>query len=246
MTSFSRIALAALLAIGLAACGDNGEESITRDEAYAPIAAPAGQSWAETVEITPEGGWRMGNPDAPIKLVEYGSLTCPACAAFSVEGSEKLAQQYVGSGRVSFEFRSAPIHGAMDLALTRMLQCGPKESAIPMADQIWANLNTILEPAQQNPAALEQAIALPDSQRFVAFAEVAGLYDFFAARGLSVDQARQCMGDFTAIEALADQLNGQMSEDSISGTPTFFLNGRNIGSLRWPEVEANLQNAGAR
>ena len=33
-----------------------------------------------TVARTPEGGFRMGNPDAPVKLIEYLSLTCPHCA----------------------------------------------------------------------------------------------------------------------------------------------------------------------
>ena len=247
MTPLRSITLATVLALGLAACGDDAaEETTTRAEAYQPIAAPAGTQWTETVAITPEGGWKLGNPEAPITLVEYGSLTCPACAAFSQEGMAPLTQQYVASGRVSYEFRSVPLHGAIDLLLTRILQCGPKEAAIPLAEQVWGNLNQVLEPVQANQAALQQAMTLPEDQRFVAYAQAAGLYDFFAARGVSVDQARQCLSDFPAIKSLAEKIQGQADTDSINGTPTFILNGRNIGSLRWPEVEANLQNAGAR
>ena len=52
--------------------------------------APAGKSWAETVVITPEGGYRMGNPDAPIKIVEFASLTCSHCAEFAEAASASL------------------------------------------------------------------------------------------------------------------------------------------------------------
>ncbi len=31
--------------------------------------------------MTDSDGYLLGNPDAPIKLIEYASLTCPACAA---------------------------------------------------------------------------------------------------------------------------------------------------------------------
>ena len=70
MIPLRRIALATVLAIGLAACGgDGGDEATTRAEAYEPIAAPAGQSWVETAAETPEGGFVIGNPNAPLKLV---------------------------------------------------------------------------------------------------------------------------------------------------------------------------------
>ena len=38
------------------------------------------QDWTRVAARTPEGGFRMGNPGAPVKVVEYLSLTCPHCA----------------------------------------------------------------------------------------------------------------------------------------------------------------------
>ena len=244
--SLSRLIVAGLLALALAACGQGDKGEAGSAEKVAPVAAPAGKAWTDVVSKTPEGGWRVGNPEAPIKFVEYGSLTCPACAAFSQQAMEKLLKDYVGSGRVSYEFRSVPIHGAVDLVLTRLIDCGPREAAVPLAEQIWGNHSAIMEPLQRNEAALQQAFTLPDNQRFVAWAQAAGLYDFFATRGMSVDQARQCLADFPAIKALADQLSKQMTADEVQSTPTFFLNGRNLGSLNWAEVETSLQAAGAR
>lgn len=241
---------AAPFALAVAACGDSGEDGgTTAGEPVAQVAAPQGQQWVDTVAITPEGGWRIGNPEAPIKLVEYGSLTCPGCANFSQTGIPTLRETYVNSGRVSFELRSVPLHGAVDLVLTRLLQCAPKESAHPLAEQIWANLTAVLDRVQANQAGIEQAMSLPENQRLVAYAEQGGLLEFFAARGISTEQAQQCLSDFPAVQALAEKLQTQTNADGVTGTPTFFLNGRLVElspGATWPQVEAALQNAGAR
>jgi protein-disulfide isomerase len=246
MIPFRRIAIATVLAIGLAACGgDGGDGETKRAEAYEPIAAPAGQSWLETVTETPEGGILLGNPDAPVKLVEYVSHTCPACAAFAAEGAEPLREKYVSTGVVSYEMRNQ-IHNALDLALVKLTRCSGPQAAIPLAEQVWANLPQVMAPVQQNPQVIEQAMALPEAQRFPALAQGTGLTEFFAARGIAVDQQTQCLSDFASIQAVAEASDTQSKELNVTGTPTFILNGRNIGSLGWPAVEANLQNAGAR
>lgn len=236
--------LAAPLALGLAACAGE-EEGTANSEPVAEVAPPAGSSWSETAVRTPEGGWLVGNPDAPIKLVEYGSVTCPACALFSTEGSRALHETYVDTGRVSYEFRSVMIHGIVDLLLTRVMECAPLNVAVPLADQMWANNTTITAPFSANQAALEAAYDLPEDQRFVAMAQAGGLMEFFAARGVSADQTSACLADAAAIEALATSTQEQATEDAVTGTPTFFLNGTRIDSTRWAEVEGAIQRAGA-
>ncbi len=248
MLNFRHLALATIaapLALGLAACSSD-EESATNGEPVAAVAAPAGSEWSQTASRTAEGGWLVGNPDAPIKLVEYGSLTCPACALFSTEGSRPLHENYIDTGRVSFEFRSVMIHGILDLLITRVLECAPTEVAVPMADQVWANVNDLTGQFSANQAAVEAAYDLPDDQRFVAMAQSGGLTEFFAARGLSGDQTEVCLADSAAMTTLADTTQAQATEDAVTGTPTFFLNGARVDSTRWAEVEGALQRAGAR
>ena len=251
MTTFSRRLLSSTIALtltlGLVACNsaDDAEAELV-GEPIAAIAAPEGQQWTDTVQVTERGGYLQGNPAAPIKLIEYGSLTCPACAAFAGDAAEPLRANYVNTGRVSFEFRSIVIHGPLDLVLTRLIGCGPKEAAQPLADQIWANLATIQQNAYANQPAFEAALQLPEDQRFVALANVAGLYDFFAARGLSEDQARTCLADFSEMKRLADLSQTYAEDDGVSRTPTFTLNGRMMDESSWTAVEAALQRAGAR
>ncbi len=250
MTTLRRIALmtfAAPLALGLAACGDSAtaDGEIAEGEPVAAIAAPAGQSWADTATVSEYDGYIMGNPDAPIKLVEYASLTCGACAAFSTEASEPLRDKYVSSGVVSYEIRNQ-VHNGIDLVLARLVRCGQPESFHPLAEQVWANLGQLMEGAQSNPQALEAAMSLPEDQRFSAIGQASGLYDFFAARGLSRDQANSCLADNASVMAIADRSEKQSTEFNVTGTPTFFINGARVDGTSWTVVEPLLQRAGAR
>ncbi|MAK97952.1 MAG: protein-disulfide isomerase [Citromicrobium sp.] len=240
-------AIALPLALGLASCGSNDDaETALNGEPVAAVAAPEGQEWSEIAEMTDRNGYLVGNPDAPIKMIEYGSLTCPGCAAFSQQAIEPLMKDYVDTGKVSFEFRSFAIHGPIDLALTRLIDCGSPSQAVPLAEQIWANLPTLLQPVQQRSQQLDAALALPEDQRFVAFAETAGLLDFFAARGISRDQARTCLADAKRLSEIAEYSESYGTQDDIRGTPTFVINGTQLDGGSWESVEAALQRAGAR
>jgi protein-disulfide isomerase len=242
------LALTAPLALALAACGEQATDPAGVTAAkVAPVPAPAGTAWRDTVVETPEGGHLVGNPDAPIKLVEYGSLTCPTCAAFAEEGMEPLLSKYIDSGRVSFELRNFAVHGPVDIVLARLARCGAKEAVIPLSDQVWKNLQPLLAPLQANQAAVEQALNLPMDQRFNAMAQVGGFYDFFAARGISADQARTCLADVPSLEALAAATDRYARQDGVTGTPTFTLNGQKLEGVNgWAQLEPALQRAGAR
>lgn len=250
MTKSFRLALAAPLALALAACGgdaadaESGTASLEGD-AIAPIAAPEGQSWLETASKTDDGGFLIGNPDAPIKVVEYASHTCGACAYFSENGSAPLQQDYVDTGRVSYEIRPL-LRDPLDVTISTLAQCGSPESFHALADQAWAELPQFGEAMQANQAAYEVAMSGPAEQRFVSLAQAAGLIDFFAARGISADQARSCLTDTAAIEALADKSRTVADAAGVSGTPTFFVNGQRVDANQWQALEPILQRAGAR
>lgn len=247
MLRLRRAALAATalpLALALAACGSD-EEGTTSGEPIAPIAAPAGQSWVETAAETPEGGFVIGNPDAPLKLVEYASHTCSHCAAFAQESAGAL-DEYVAKGIVSYEIRNQ-IHDPLDLSIALLARCGGNPATFhPLANQAWGDFNNLMSGVQANSAALEQAQAAPQAQRFQAIAQAAGLIDFFAARGISRDQAMQCLADVDKAQAIADASQTQSDELNVTGTPTFFLNGQLVEGTTWAVIEPALQAAGAR
>lgn len=246
MTKLRLFALTAPLALTLAACGgDAAPDGSTESKPIAAIAAPAGTQWTDTVAVTELDGYRIGNPDAPVKLVEYASLTCGACAAFAENGMEPLKEKYVNSGVVSYELRNQ-IHGPDDLILARIIRCGQPESFHPLAEQVWGNLQALLGPVYANQEVMQQALTLPENRRFAAFAEQGGFLDFFAARGVSRDQARQCLSDPASLKTIAENSQKQSDEFNVTGTPTFLINGNSVGTQNWDSLEPMLQNAGAR
>ena len=245
-----RIAIGLVSALALASCG--GGEEVGNGTAPAPAAppaagaaAPAGTQWVDTVVKTPEGGFRMGNPDAPIKLIEYGSRTCGHCAAFAVAAMEPI-KPYIASGKVSFEFRDFLLN-EIDVGAALLGQCGGPGPFFPIMDQMYEQQSALLSsgPKQGDPS-LEQAQSMTPQQRIAFAAEKFGYLAFVQQRGIPEAQARQCLADTAATEALVKANEAAVKQYSIPGTPTFILNGKvleNTGT--WPQVEAALKSAGA-
>ena len=239
----------AVLPLALAACSKNDSTGNVDAPAAAPVAAaaaPAGQNWTETVVKTPEG-YLMGNPNAPIKLVEYGARSCPTCGAFAREAYRPLTEKYVASGKVSFEFRDFLVHGAPDVALTLLGQCGGVAPFFPILEQMYQNQNAFLDKLQTMPAALQQSLAnLPPTAVATKLAEHMGAIDFVKQRGIPEAKARACLADQKQLEVMAKPTEDAMQSGTVTGTPTFLLNGKKLENvLSWSEMEKALKAAGA-
>lgn len=237
------------LALGLVSCGkkdEAGPTALATGDPVAKIAAPAGKAWADMVEVTPDGGYRLGNPEAPIKLIEYGSLSCPHCAKFTQDGHEELVNDFIASGRVSWEFRSFAIH-PQDVPLTMLATCSGKEAVFPLIQQIYLNFDamnaSLADKAVQDKA--NAAMQLPAAQRLPAMADALGYTQFFAQRGIATDQAKKCLGNVATAKQIAE-FSDKYTNDGITGTPTLLVNGSKVDSTEWEETKAALKAAGAR
>ena len=245
------IALLTLSALALAACSKKSADATSAVSApKGPIAAvppPPGKQWTDVVEATPEGGFRMGNPNAPVKLVEYASLSCPHCKHFEETGVEPLKSKYISSGKVSWEFRSFLIH-PMDAPLTLLASCRGPEPFFPLAEQLYAQQDAMMNKFIALPVAEQQRMAaLAPVDNFKAQMEAGGLYGFFAARGLPRAQADSCLSNQKAIDQLTAQQN-KAQEDGINQTPSFVINGvlwdqPSPGGEIWPQLDAALGQA---
>ena len=238
-----KLSLAAPLALALAACGGEAGD-VAEGDALAAVPAPDGTSWTETVTVSDSDGYILGNPDAPIKLVEYASHTCGACANFSATAKPGI-KQYVETGVVSFEQRNL-VREPLDLTIATLVRCGPKENMQTLSDMAWEALPQISNTLQANGQVYQAAASLPADQRFLAIAQAAGLIEFFAARGVSADQQRACLTDEAAITQIAQNSTDQANELGIRSTPTFLINDSKVDALSWADLEPILQNRGAR
>ncbi|HUD92001.1 thioredoxin domain-containing protein [Sphingobium sp.] len=242
MKAFSGIALIAL-SLTLAACGKNEEGAKPTGEPIAAVAAPAGTSWSETIAETPEGYFVMGNPNAKLKLVEYGSYTCSHCKDFSAEASEEI-RKIVDTGKMSFEFRTF-LRDPIDLTTALLARCGGKDVYYPLSEQFFANQSAMFEKVQGQDAAFKTVEQLPPAQRPAAIAQVAGLIEYAQQRGVSADQAKQCLADTKTAEKLAKGVEAATSQYQIQGTPSFLINGVLVDNVaNWAALQPKLKDAG--
>ena len=224
----AKAVLAATMALALAACGkkdDAGSATALTGEPIAKIAAPASGSCADTFTATPE--------------------SCSHCAEFAEKSAAELRDNFVASGRVSYEVRFFMLN-ALDVPATLLATCGAPEAALPLAEQFWGWQKNMFTNLQSNEAALNAAGQLPPEQRFAAIAKAGGMDTFFAARGVAADQAKTCLADTAKATKLVEATNKAGEELNITGTPTFFLNGTKLDVNTWEAVKVALEKAGAR
>lgn len=242
-----RIAAAILPLLALAACGTGGStaNSGTPAAPVAAVSAPAGQQWSDVVADTGEGV-RMGNPAAPIKLVEYGSRLCPTCGAFGREGMRPLIEKYVSSGKVSYEFREFLVHGAPDIPPALLGKCGGIQPFFPILEQMYINQAAILDKWQNMSPQLQASFAtMTPTQLATTFAEQTGMIDFVKQRGIPEAQARACLGDTAKLEALAKASDAASASGKVTGTPTFIINDVRADAVSWGQLEPLLRARGA-
>lgn len=233
------------LALLLAGCGDDAAtgNSTASNAPLTQIPAPDNGDWTQVVTRTPAGGMRMGNPDAPVKLIEFASMTCGACARFAEEGEPQLVDRYVKSGQVSFELRNF-VRDPADLAAALIARCSGPAAFFKLSDQLFASQEDWLGQLQTlSPAEQQQAQTLPPAQAPAFYADKAGLIQFARVRGIPAAKAQACLTDKAEIDRLMEMNKVAVNEFNVQGTPTFAINGDTVEANQWEMLEPRLRAA---
>jgi protein-disulfide isomerase len=231
----------ALLAGVAAAAALAGASALPAAQA-GKTAPAAARDWSRTVTMTPEGGYRMGNPNAPVKLVEYGSLTCPHCADFSTGAKGKL-EAHVRSGKVSFEFRNFVLNG-VDAAAALLSRCAGPSGFFRLTESFYATQPQWLGKMSGLTQAQKDAIgAAPEAQRLKRAADAAGLTPLAVKWGLPLARANACLADRAALERLAKMYEAG-AQAGVNHTPSFFINGQEVHAHDWAELQPLIRKAG--
>ncbi len=210
----------------------------------AAAGAVAGKNWLDEMVATPEGGFRVGNPDAKVKLVEYASLTCPHCRDFKSESDADLHAKYIATGKVSYEYRNFLLNGP-DMAASVLARCEGPRQFFNLMNAFYASQGEWTEPfTKMTPEDSKRIGALPQDQQVAAVAKIGGLDKFMRARGMTGAQFDKCIDDAAALKRLTDMQSEASGKLGVSGTPTFFINGvKQDGINTWPQLEPKLVSA---
>ena len=232
--------------IALAGCGKKNEGgNAVADAPVVKVDPPKSGDWSEIVIATPAGGYQMGDPNAKVRLVEIGALTCPHCREFDEMAAQPLIDKYVKTGKVAWEFRPYLLNG-LDVPANMIVQCNGAKTFFPLMRALYKDQPAWLAKIQATPTAqLEQLSTMAPAQQFKEFARLAGLQEWAAVRGVPRAKSDQCLSD----QAKADQLV-QMTSDVLSkypkfpGTPAFILNDEmlEVGGT-WANVEPEIVKA---
>jgi protein-disulfide isomerase len=243
----THLLLAAAAILASAAC--NAEKSNDSSGAGAAeakaVKPPKGGDWTQLVTATSAGGFQMGNPNARVKLIEFGSMTCPHCREFDEKGVGTLIGKYVKSGRVAYEFRNY-VRDPYDLAGALITRCNGARSFFPLTRAMYKDQVNWVTRLQAVPPAQAQALSnLPPNRQFVEIAKLAGFQQWAAMRGVPSAKANACLANEAEVDRLV-QMNSDATTayPDFQGTPTFVINGKMLDkTATWDALEPQLRKA---
>jgi protein-disulfide isomerase len=158
-------------------------------------------------------GATLGNPNAPLRMVEFVDLQCPFCAQYTRDVLPTLVQRYVRTGKLSIEMR--PLSFIGDDSVT----AGKAASAAADRNRLWQFADLVyLHQGQENTGYVTDAF-------ITKIARAAGL-----EAGPIVAAAHS--GTTPALMTQAEQ---EAAAQNFSSTPSFLLGSRG-GTLQPLEV----------
>lgn len=145
----------------------------------------------------------LGDANAPVKIVEYMSMTCPHCANFHNNTFDKIKEKYIDSGKVYFVIREFPFDPRAAAAFM-LARCAPENQYYPFVSMLFKQQQTWAT-AQDARGALLQMSKLA---------------------GFSQESFEACLTN----QKLLDDVNATMQrgagEFGVNSTPTFIINGK--------------------
>lgn len=239
------LATAAILASGACNAQKGGNAVADSSAPAEAVKPPANGDWSTVVTQTPAGGYAMGNPNAKVKLIEFGSLTCPHCREFDETGVQPLIDKYVKSGQVSFEFRNF-VRDPFDITASLIARCNGPTSFFPLTRGLFKDQQTWITKVQSAPQAQVEAVTnLGPDRQFLEIAKLAGLQQWGAMRGVPSAKSTACLTNQDMVNQLVQMNSDTTSEfPDMPGTPTFVINGKMVEqAASWPLLEPKIKEA---
>ena len=186
----------------------------------AALAISAPMAAAQDSEVDTSGiiDMQLGDPDAPVTVIEYASYTCPHCARFHESAFKDLKENYIDTGKVHFIYREV-YFDRFGLWASIVARCGEG------AENRFFGITDMLYQQQDDWARQSDPNAIVDRLRRIG--KTAGLTD---------DQLDACFTDADNAQALYALWLERSEEDNIDSTPSFIIDGRKYSNMAYAEM----------
>lgn len=177
--------------------------------AYAEDTAEANTAKQKVDLLSPlEGDHLAGDPNAPVLVIEYASLSCTHCAHFYNDTYPALKEKYIDTGKAAFIYRHYPLNE-------------PALRGAMLAECSGDKFHTFLK-------------VLFRSQDKWAFTEdfMSALRGLANVGGISNSAFDDCMTDKELEDKIISGLKWAADDLQVESTPTLFINGEKVSGSR--------------
>jgi protein-disulfide isomerase len=178
----------------------------------------AAQAQGQDGEIDTSGVIEMalGDPDAPIEVIEYASYTCPHCATAHLNLMPRIKEDYVETGKVRLLYREV-YFDKYGMWASMVARCGGPERFFGITDLIYKGQGDILAPARRG----NDAAAAEELRKIGRLA------------GLDNATLDACLNDGDKLRALLAWFQQNAAEHGIEATPSFVIDGQTYSNMSY-------------
>lgn len=177
--------------------------------AYFVLTKPPAETIAEA--LAPKASdIGMGDPNAPIKMIEYASLDCPHCADLALQIMPRIKSAYIDTGQVYYVMRDSP-RSDLSAVAALIARCAAKDKYYAFTDMLFQNQEKWLGKDVTDPKT--------------------ALMELASQGGVSADQAKSCLSQQKLDEMVAIQQEA-IKALGLSGVPLIFVNGEEFKAER--------------
>lgn len=173
----------------------------------------------------------LGNPNAPVVMVEYADFQCPFCGRFFKQTRPAIIENYVKSGKVLLVYKDFAFLGPESGSAAEAARCANDQG------KFWQYHDTVYNYLWDNYYSQNK-----NGENVGALAREV-LKKFAADLNLNGALFASCLEGGKYKQAVQDETE-QGRSFGVSGTPAFFINGKKItGALPYSEFQKVIDEA---
>lgn len=225
--------IVAILAVAIGVGGyflwtsmQSGQSAQQQAQAERLLGAANAQEAASDIDTSNIVEMQLGNPDAPVTVIEYASYTCPHCASFHAGAYKQLKADYIDTGKINFIYREV-YFDRFGLWASAIARCaGTPETFFGITDLLYAGQSEWARAGGGDPAQIAD-----------------GLRKIGRLAGLDGDTLEACLTDADNLRALVAWYQQNAAEDGINSTPSFVINGTKYNNMAYSEMSRLIDEA---